>query len=87
MWEEGWWVIQDVAVTPCEGRVSRNPLSALPCQQAPVTPCEGRVSRNFYSMYHRSMLPVTPCEGRVSRNYHASRLPDSLLPSRPARGV
>ena len=24
MWEEGWWVIQDVAVTPCEGRVSRN---------------------------------------------------------------
>ena len=26
MWEEGWWVIQDVAVTPCEGRVSRNIL-------------------------------------------------------------
>ena len=29
MWEEGWWVIQDVAVTPCEGRVSRNDHGAL----------------------------------------------------------
>ena len=29
MWEEGWWVIQDVAVTPCEGRVSRNGIPVL----------------------------------------------------------
>ena len=47
MWEEGWWVIQDVAVTPCEGRVSRNILRRYGQNLTVVTPCEGRVSRNI----------------------------------------
>ena len=46
MWEERWWVIQDVAVTPCEGRVSRNPELLEARRTTLVTPCEGRVSRN-----------------------------------------
>ena len=68
MWEEGWWVIQDVAVTPCEGRVSRNGYGAVGDGQPFVTPCEGRVSRNRPRCRYGLRFPVTPCEGRVSRN-------------------
>ena len=68
MWEEGWWVIQDVAVTPCEGRVSRNSSGLRRYSIVSVTPCEGRVSRNNHIPEAVVHGVVTPCEGRVSRN-------------------
>ena len=37
---------QDVAVTPCERRVSRNASGTVVPPRAGVTPCERRVSRN-----------------------------------------
>lgn len=38
MWEEGWWVIQDVAVTPREGRVSRNTTATFSVYNLSVAP-------------------------------------------------
>ena len=86
MWEEGWWVIQDVAVTPCEGRVSRNGYGAVGDGQPFVTPCEGRVSRNPDQHSIAFAWDVTPREGRVSRNQISSRLEIGLHFVTPREG-
>ena len=72
MWEEGWWVIQDVAVTPREGRVSRNTfVLENQSDQIDVTPREGRVSRNpllrwFLQLIHRHAPQSVPGPPRLS---------------------
>ena len=59
-------------VTPCEGRVSRNPDQHSIAFGWDVTPREGRVSRNqISSRLEIGLHFVTPREGRVSRNIKA----------------
>ena len=59
-----------MAVTPREGRVSRNFFGGSDGKIYQVTPREGRVSRNPIARLLFEGMPVTPREGRVSRNWN-----------------
>ena len=80
-------LVQNVAVTSREGRVSRNDDNPLYGDDKIVTSREGRVSRNETAIGEANTEEVTSREGRVSRNADGWIHRQSGGQSRPARDV